>query len=64
MPNSDARFELECFHNEYLPDGGRDVDAIITVSARGAGHVPVAGAAGGRGDHRRCLRFDDGKEDP
>ena len=36
MPNSDARFELECFHNEYLPDGGRDVDAIITVTAPAA----------------------------
>jgi von Willebrand factor type A C-terminal domain/von Willebrand factor type A domain len=45
MPDSDAHFGLECFHNEYLPDGGRDVDAIITVGARGAGPVGVAGAA-------------------
>jgi hypothetical protein len=45
MPNSDARFELECFHNEYLPSGRPDVDAIITVSAPGAGPAPVAGTA-------------------
>jgi hypothetical protein len=43
MPTSDATFQLECYHNEYLPDGGRDVDAIITVTGTGLGHVPTAG---------------------
>jgi hypothetical protein len=43
MPNSDPTFQLECFHNEYLPDGGRDVDAIITVTGSGVGHTPAAG---------------------
>ncbi len=42
MPTSDATFQLECYHNEYLPDGGRDVDAIITVTGSGLGHVPTA----------------------
>ena len=35
-------FELECFQNEYLPAGGDQVDAIITVKATGTG---VAGSA-------------------
>ncbi len=36
-------FHLECFHNEYLPDGGRDVDAIITVTRRRRGRTVPAG---------------------
>lgn len=42
MPVSDSTFQLECYHNEYLPEGGRDVDAIITVTGAGATHVPAA----------------------
>jgi hypothetical protein len=41
MTTSDATFQLECYHNEYLPDGGRDIDAIITVTGAGAGPVPT-----------------------
>jgi hypothetical protein len=47
MPTSDALFHLECFHNEYLKDGGRDVDAILTVT--GAGPGSGGAAAGGFG---------------
>jgi hypothetical protein len=36
-------FSIEVFQNEYLPDGGRDVNAIVTVTSAGAsGPVPVA----------------------
>src|SRR5215472_2846296 len=40
MPTSDPTFQLECYHNEYLPDGGHDIDAIITVTGTGMGPVP------------------------
>src|SRR6516165_2133317 len=30
-----ANFMLECFQNEYLADGAEDVNAIVTVKARG-----------------------------
>jgi hypothetical protein len=30
-------FAVEAFHNEYLPDGGREVDAIVSVTATGLG---------------------------
>jgi hypothetical protein len=35
-------FSLECFHNDYLPQGGEDVNAIVTTTATGAG---VSGGA-------------------
>jgi von Willebrand factor type A C-terminal domain/von Willebrand factor type A domain len=38
---SEAGFTVEVFQNEYLPDGGREVNAIVTVTA------PEDGAAGG-----------------
>jgi hypothetical protein len=38
-------FEIEVHHNEFLPQEGRIVDAIVTVSASGAG-LPSAAAAG------------------
>jgi hypothetical protein len=30
-------FSVDCFHNEYLPAGAGDLDAILTVTATGAG---------------------------
>ncbi|HEY8474563.1 MAG TPA: VWA domain-containing protein [Natronosporangium sp.] len=38
-------FEIEVHHNEYLPQGGQIVDAIITVSASGAGLPSAADGA-------------------
>jgi hypothetical protein len=41
-------FNVEIFQNEYLPDGGREVHAIISVTSSGApdpGPAPAAGAA-------------------
>jgi hypothetical protein len=46
-----ADFTLECFQNEYLADGAEDVNAIVTVKARGlpssetpGGSVPASAA--------------------
>ncbi|HLY83068.1 MAG TPA: VWA domain-containing protein [Acidimicrobiales bacterium] len=39
-----ADFTAQIFQNEYLPDGGTDVHAIVTVGCSGAG---VAGQTGG-----------------
>jgi hypothetical protein len=44
-----ADFSVECFYNEYLPAGSGDLDAILTVTATGAGtggSVPSAGEPG------------------
>ncbi|CAN5473642.1 VWA domain-containing protein [soil metagenome] len=39
-----AEFTASVFQNEYLPDGGTDVNAIVTVTCSGAG---TAGQTGG-----------------
>ncbi|MBU1800842.1 VWA domain-containing protein [Nocardioides sp.] len=39
-----AEFTASVFQNEYLPDGGTDVNAIVTVTCAGAG---TAGQTGG-----------------
>src|SRR5215469_9658391 len=46
---SQADFTVEVFQNEYLPEGGRDVNAIVTVTAPDAAgdQVPGLGAADG-----------------
>ena len=41
-----AEFTASVFQNEYLPDGGTDVNAIVTVTCSGAG---TAGQTGGGG---------------
>lgn len=30
------RFSVDVYQNEYLPEGGREVNAIVTVTATGA----------------------------
>ena len=30
-------YSLQCFQNEYLPEGGDEVNAIVTISAQGTG---------------------------
>lgn len=42
------RFSVEVYQNEYLPEGGREVNAIVTVTSTGGGTtggVPLAGTA-------------------
>jgi hypothetical protein len=39
------QFSVDVYQNEYLPDGGREVDAIVTVTATGGGTVGSAVAA-------------------
>ncbi|MGW6457008.1 vWA domain-containing protein [Streptomyces sp. NPDC055078] len=44
------RFSVEVYQNEYLPEGGREVSAIVTVTATGGGTsrgVPLTGASAG-----------------
>jgi len=38
------RFTVDVYQNEYLPEGGREVNAVVTVSATGGG--TIGGAAG------------------
>ncbi len=49
-----AEFTAEVFQNEYLPDGGTDVHAIVSVTCRGAG---AAGQSGG-GDAAEVIIID------
>ena len=37
-------FSADVYQNEFLPDGGTDVHAIVTVTCSGAGAVGQAGA--------------------
>ena len=34
-----AEFTAEVFQNEFLPDGGTDVHAVVTITCRGAGEA-------------------------
>ncbi|WP_338898270.1 VWA domain-containing protein [Streptomyces sp. TG1A-60] len=36
------QFSVEVYQNEYLPEGGREVNAIVTVSATGGGTIGSA----------------------
>ena len=38
-----AQFNAEVFQNEFLPDGGTDVHAIVRVTCQGAGQVGTGG---------------------
>ena len=40
-----AEFSAAVYSNEFLPDGGTDVNAIVTMTCRGAG---AAGHGGGQ----------------
>jgi hypothetical protein len=42
-----AQFTTEVFQNEFLPDGGTDVHAIVRVTCSGAGQPDPSGLAGG-----------------
>ncbi|WP_371652771.1 MULTISPECIES: VWA domain-containing protein [unclassified Streptomyces] len=44
-PNA-PRFSVEVYQNEYLPEGGREVNAIVTVTSTGGGTVGGAALAG------------------
>ena len=39
-----AEFTAEVYQNEFLPDGGTDVHAIVTVTCQGAGEAGRSGA--------------------
>jgi hypothetical protein len=48
---SQPDFSVEIYQNEYLPEGSRDINAIVTVTSSDAAVVtdtgPAAGAGGG-----------------
>ncbi|MDQ0990960.1 VWA domain-containing protein [Streptomyces sp. V3I7] len=39
------RFSVDVYQNEYLPEGGREVNAVVTVTATGGGTLASAVAA-------------------
>ncbi|NEB01836.1 VWA domain-containing protein [Streptomyces sp. SID13726] len=39
------QFSVDVYQNEYLPEGGREVNAIVTVTATGGGTIGAAVAA-------------------
>ena len=46
------QFSMDVYQNEYLPEGGREVNAIVTVTATGGGTsggrpLPGAGTSAG-----------------
>ena len=43
--SSVPRFSVDVYQNAYLPEGGREVNAIVTVSATGGGTIGGAVAA-------------------
>jgi hypothetical protein len=49
---TEPSFTVEVFQNEYLPAGGREVNAIVTVTAPDSGQAPGLGTAadGGRAE--------------
>ncbi|MFE0577924.1 VWA domain-containing protein [Streptomyces sp. NPDC058874] len=44
---SAPRFSVDVYQNEFLPEGGRDVHAIVTVTATGGGSVTRGTSADG-----------------
>ncbi|KJY46067.1 von Willebrand factor A, partial [Streptomyces sp. NRRL S-444] len=44
---SAPRFSVEVYQNEFLPEGGRDVHAIVTVTSTGGATATRAAAAHG-----------------
>ncbi|MEJ2871398.1 VWA domain-containing protein [Actinomycetospora sp. OC33-EN08] len=43
---STPQFTVEAFHNAYLPEGGSEVDAIVSVTASGLGGAAAAAGTG------------------
>ena len=53
---SEPDFTVDIYQNEYLPEGGRDVNAVVTVAT--AGTVSAAPAPGVRTTERPGQRRD------
>ena len=49
-----AEFSAEVYQNEFLPDGGTDVHAVVTVTCTGAG----AAGQEGQGDAAEIVIVD------
>ncbi len=60
-----AEFTATVYQNEFLPDGGTDVHAIVTVTCSGRRRGrPVRQRRRGRDHHRRHLRLDGRRRRP
>ena len=42
---SEPDFTVEIYQNEYMPEGGRDVNAVVTVATAGTAAAAPAAAA-------------------
>jgi len=51
-------FSAETYQNEYLPDGGTEVNAIVTVTAAGGGGLASANGGGGGADAVEVIILD------
>ena len=51
-----STFTTRCYQNEYLPLGGSEVNAIVTVTSEAAGGIPAA--RGRRDRDRRHVGLD------
>ena len=59
VPRDGTSSPPSVYQNEFLPDGGTDVHAIVTVACTGAGEAGQSGDGRRRRDHhRRHLRLD------
>ena len=57
-------FTVDVAQNEYLPEGGSDVNAMVTVTSGRTSASRLRGRRGQRGDHhRRLLGVDGGPAD-
>ena len=59
-----AEFTASVYQNEFLPDGGTDVHAIVTVDCSGAGAAGQSGSGGDADHHRRHVRLDGRRRRP
>ncbi|MFF9014975.1 VWA domain-containing protein [Streptomyces sp. NPDC014870] len=51
-------FSVDVYQNEFLPEGGRDVSAIVTVTSTGGGTSGGAGPNGGGADAAVVIMVD------
>jgi hypothetical protein len=56
-PTPTSDFSLEVFQNEYLPEGGREANAIVTVTAPASGQAGAGSLADG-GDRAEIIIVD------
>ncbi len=51
-------FTVDIYQNEYLPEGARDVSAVITVSTTGTAGMAAAAAPAAEADSAEIIIID------